>query len=640
MGPSPIRKTDSNSIAQNVAEAALKEFASKKGYGTPAEILSDRADRRNSLLSEFCAEGLKSFTPGQIAEAIIKWRYPAKILSYHETNKDQAASAIVLGITSKVNLFDMFNGGIPVVENGKLLNGVFGRTTTNYMVAEDTLPDVLYLTNHALEKELPQPPLILFVGRCSKTSEFAQESAKVVQSREQLESELGHLMVEEHRLKIADKKHDSTVKFRLLCVVWDSDAGKLMVVSSKRDTPTPFVDWVTPNLNSILSASDGQLGAIKSFAEESGLLEKLRNPKNGNSEYNPWAELLQKVEKSEGVTEPIIQKGDAYRQAVKIWRYATLQIAVENTKLYEQKWASIKVVSDILTANTKLACDDGRQSGDVNVLGAIVTKAEFSELFGKSNQGMETLRFVPHYNCGFLTGCHQVHLMLERLQTILNAETNAIEKQRMSSFFIRHLKRFATEVRAKPVEPETLRDYLPAHLAQELDDHLNKIKTKNPDNRKFVEAIHELFAAPGDRLRTILRRGIETEVFKQDQKTGFVSMVAADTVYRNLFAAFGEGYLKKFTFNQVNSLVIEEASRTAHENYSRWAGQLSGRGFRIEFFMDNFITGQATVVPERPQAAADLEDLRRYDHYLTTKFTPQEVTELGLKEKTVWEIPK
>ena len=636
--PKSDRKTQ---LSQTSADQFFREFAAKRGFGLPAKIFFEKREKRIELLNEFCLEALKSgnFTPGQIADAIITWRYPAKISRYVDVSKDQAAIAIVLGITSKVNLFDMMNGDVPIVENGKLLNGVFGRFTTNHMIAEDTVADVLYLTEHALEHNLPQPPLLLFLGRTLANEDFEGERTRIVQARDGFEKELGNLIVERHRFKIPDPHHESTVKFRLLCTIWNCQTGRLMVTGRGMDTPIAFTDWVGSNLNDILSASDSQLNDLRNFSERSGLIEKLRNPRNGADGYAPWADLLKQVEQCGGVTEPITPPAGVYRQAVKIWRHATLQIAVENVKKYEANWENLRIIREILDADTKLACNDGRQSGGVKALAGILTEKEFRTIFGDHNPKTEILRFVPHYGCGFLTATHQIHLTLQRLMMIIGRE-NDFEKKRMTKFFEMQFKRIAGEKKSAPVDWLSLRDYLPQHLKDELTAYVKGNGTENPDNRKFVETLHSLFSGGDEKLRRVMRRGIETGIFEVDKKSGFVMMTAARTVHDGLYLSFGDEYHTRFSFNQINSLVIEEAARNAYESYRKWVRDMpNGKRLKLEFFMDNFQTGQATVVPEKPESPSDFGYLVRDDYYLS-RLTPQEVSALDLQKMMTWGIPK
>jgi hypothetical protein len=537
-----------------------------------------------------------------------------------------------------VNLFEMLEGGKPIVEDGTLLNGVFGRMTTNYMKINETVADVLYLTSHALEKSLPQPAFIIFGGRCKHTADFEVEAADVLKIRKEFQKELGNLVVEKNRFKLSDPTHDTTIKFRLICTVWDAEKGELLVLGDGKK-PLPFIKWVGLNLNDILSASNPQLDAIKQFAnKEGGLLDQLRNPKSNHGGYTPWTSLLEEVRKSGGITEPILKEGDVYRQAVKIWRYSTLMIAVEDTKQYQERWNELKALESILHTHPKLACDDGRQSGDVKVLGSIITYEEFLKMFVNSNLSMETLRVVPHYKCGFLTATHNMHLMLERLKMAIMQETDDFELNRKLNFFTERLKHITEEDGKGPVEWRVLRDYLPQHLADELTAYMTNKEPIIPENRKFVENLHSLFSAPEEKLRRVLRRGIVTGVMKMDEG-GFVQMPAARFVHKGMLSFFGDGYRQKFTANQINNMVIEEVARWYEEKITAWMSELPADSqFKAKFFLDNFATGQAIVIPERPTKPADFENLTRQDYYLTREFSPKEVEALGLTGKKTWTL--
>ena len=61
--------------------------------------------------------------------------------------------------------------------------------------------------------------------------------------------------------------------------------------------------------------------------------------------------------------------------------------------------------------------------------------------------------------------------------------------------------------------------------------------------------------------------------------------------------------------------------------------------------MENFKTGQLTVVPEEPTRAEDYRNLARDDAILKRDFSPEEIAQLGFEGKMAWnlrelEVPK
>jgi len=619
----------------------LKEFAKKHNLASPASLFAKPKEDRDSLLADYCAEALRDgWAPSQIADAIIKWRYPAKLINYQDVSLDQAAGTIVLASTSKVNWFDMLSYGVPIVERGALLNGMFGRMTTNNTDITDTVAAVLYLANHEIAKELPQAPWIIFGGRAKSGADFEAEKEAVISQRAAFEERVKMNMESGHWFRVDDAKHRDTVKFRLLCAIWHAGEGRLYV-ASKNAKPQPFADWAAENLNDVLSSSNAEIAAMKGFIAQIGLLKMMKNPQPFSSEYKPWSYLKGKVGESGGIFGETKGEAEHYRQAVKAWRLATIMLQLESLKSYEANWQATKVVEEILDTNLKLACDDGRQSGDVKVLGGIISKKEFEKMFIENNAGMATLRFVPHYGCGFLTAAQDLHNALQKLRALVKSEPSEFERERMARFFAERLKMVLEDAWHNPVATTLgLRAKVPSALREEFDRLLEGKEPASQESRALVSALVELFADSGNkRLRSVFSRAVEVGVFER-QDDGFYCMGAAEKTYRKLKELVGSDFGEKLTKKEINALVTEEAARQAYEKYLAWSREAGARGkhFKIEFFMDNFVTGQATEVPPEPRTKEEALNLFRKDHYLGG-FGGDEIKALGLEKWMEWRIP-
>ncbi|MEM4555055.1 MAG: hypothetical protein QXT25_04365 [Candidatus Anstonellaceae archaeon] len=617
------------------AEHMLKEFCRQNGLRHPLELLMQPVQSRDELLLQYCKQAIAAgHSQLEIAQALAKWGYAKKIFTHKPTNADQAAGAYLFASTSKVDWLELLFGGQRIVEDGKLLNGVFGRATTNHLDSTDVKAAALYLSSHDLEHDLPQAPMIMFGGRCSShKGKLDAERLEVTQDRDEFEKSLGNKIVGKHFFKISDPKHDSTLKFRICCVVWDEKQGKLFVVSDKTTKPTPFCEWVNQNLNEILSVSDEQLEQISNYVKEMQLVEKMRV-----GEGRPWSELLSDVKSRKGIFQPAKSEGDYYRQAVKIWRFALLQLTAQNVQEYEKRWATIKEIQEIANAQLKLVCDDGRQDGNVKVLGAILKQEEFEKMFGDYNRQLGCLFFVPHYACGFLTAAQSIHDMIERLKLSISLdEADEFERKRKLEFFASRFSLMASDKTHSPVaEWQVLRDYLPRQLAEDLSKLMKG--RQDVQNRDFVAGLYTLFcdsSAAGEKLRSVAARALDVEVFKIDED-GFLHMPAATLTYQRLSILFGQDFRLIFSADQINALITEEVARQAHKRYQEWASKL---GFKIEFGMENFKTGQITQVPPAPSTPSEALDMKRKDLFISTKFTQEEIEILGLEKFGFWEIP-
>ena len=633
-----------NSIKGNYKEYLgasqyIKEFAKNAALPIPAAIFTLPKEKKEELLVQYVQEAVKQFDTLDIALSIFKWRYPAKILNYVPTNKDQAAGFLGLLATVKLSLYSIFEGDEPIVEDGKILNGGFARKNNcrnpEHLEMANQVADTMYLPTHDQQHELPQASFIIFGAKCRTSEEFEKKKEIVVAYREAFKEQLGNTLIGKNQFKISDPKHNSTTKFRLLCTVFDMEKSRLMVVSDKNGEATPFTEWAPKNLNDILSASKGELAEIKAYAERpGGLLEQLMHPRNGDPAYRPWASLLEKT-------------GD-YRKANKIWRYAMLQRQIAKVKEYEEvTWPKMKQVMEIMEAIIRMACNDGREPGDIKLLAAIASRKEFMDFFtGENAIDMRMLLFTPHYICGMLTALHGMHNTFRRIEKIQeNLRHNPpegvdgeFEYQRNMEFFQGLMDRIMAQ-KGPVSERLILRDYLPPYLQKEMNAYLSDLDNNRSDggekteNRQIVEFLYDLLVNNDETLRSVVRRGFEARLLERDGVTGLPSMSAAKATYERLNSFFGEDYAKEFSKPQINSFVIEEAVRRALLNYSNWMQEVpEDRRVLIVPWLDNNINGQGTAIPVAPQSPQDYKPddgkIMRKDFILNNWFSPQEREEL------------
>lgn len=646
------------------AGALLGQVAAGRGLGA-CEMFRAERGVRDELLFEFCERARREgYRPSEAAWAIYRHRYPAKLAGYQTTSADQSAGEIVLAGTAKVNWFDLLEGGVPIVENRTLLNGTFGRKLTDRGLEAgrvwNEIADTLYLTKHDQHAGLPQSPWIMFAEKAREASQMDKAAERALRHRAQFKGELpgvvGNIVGDNH-LKISDLNHaDGTTKYRLLCVVFDCESGGLWVVSDKtgkggtRRERQRFTDWAREpsNLCDILSCDGAELERIGRAARESGLMEKLSSPpRQADPGYRPWAELAERVRA--GLREETGREEGWYRRANQIWRYALIARQVENVGRYGQKWRYIREVEATLTAVLKIACDDGRQAGDVKVLGALLTREEFGQLFGGRGTP-EELVFAPHYKCGFLGAAFDIHMQFAHLRRVLRAELSGPEAgefsryRRSMEFFEGLLK--AVRNRYGPVtERNILCDYLPPVLLEEFRDYVRESGAPGTEsgaagrNRQLVEFLYKVFIYNEETFREVIRRGERVGVF--DASTGLLSMPAAELTEDRIQTYLDDGRRKSLTPNRVKSLVIEQVARYKFAQYRAWMEEMDAP-VPIRAYLDNFETGQATRIPPKPESAGELLDFVREDFVLNdpSAYSPDEVARMGLNGRKTWTVPE
>ncbi len=629
------------------AEHLLKDFATRRGFDTPLQIFLQPHDKKLATLVDYRTEiENDGRNKEEAAFPMLKWRYPVKLKSYIPTNKNQASACMGFVNTAKINVFEMFEGGVPIIENGMMLNGTFLHRISwrnpDTLVVANQVADTLYLPKHCMEHNLPQPAYIIFLAKGRDHENFERKKDIVISHREEFKKVLGNALPKMNHFKISDRTHNDSIKYRLLCLVFDTDEGKLYVVSDKDTGKTRFAEWVKANLNDLLSANDGGIEAMKKYVGVAGgLLEQLRNPCNGDPTYRPWSKLYEDI-------------GD-YKKAVKIWRYAIIQRHLENIERYEANWKQNARIEEILNLFIKIGCNDGRMPGHVKVLGATASKKEFQELFSKENGiYMKKLIFNPHYICGMHGELQKLHLTFQRLGQIHDQERKTpipgkdteFEYKRNKEFFEGLVEKVLTQA-GPATERLILKDYLPAYLNEELELYAIDLLTgkNSPDagkseNRKMAEFIYNLFINNDGALRSVVRRGFEVGLLETDQETSLPYMPAASITYKRLDSFFGEDYKKNFTPEQIRSFVIEEVARNTFAKYQKWMSELPAeKRVPMEAWIENTINGQATEIPNVPTAPADFIDMRRNDYILKNWFTPEEVKQLNLEDRLTCDMP-
>lgn len=633
------------------ADHFFKEFAAKNGFKTPVAIFTQTQEKRDETLCKFVQEAVTKFEALDIATSIIKYRYAAKINNYMDTSKDQAASVMILSDTIRLNYFELFEDGIPIVEEGKLLNGLFGKklscSSTGALDMENQVADTLYLPDHVQERGLPPATFILFGAKCRKSEEFDRKAEIVVNHRAKFKDELLNVHPDQNRLYVDDPLRKDATKYRLLCTVFDMEKGKLFVVTDKKNSdgeprkPSSFSEWVKNNLNDLLSSGPKELEEIARLAEkEGGLLEKLKNPSYG-PDYHPWSDLMQEV-------------AGNYQTASKAWRYALLKRHVENVEKYEKRWQKIVEIEKVLNSVAWIACDDGREPGNVKVLAAMPSKKEYMSFYSEEDRIDARLQiFAPHYVCGMLTAMHGIHNYFKRLGRALEQErknpSSGVENAEFEynykvTYFADLVKKVLEKGGGPVASVNVLRKHLPSYLKDEYDSFVTDLNSgKLPEasakteDRVMVEFLHSLFVDNKKKMRSVLRRGFEIEQLETD-KLGFAVMPAAVETYERLVAWFDE-YASHFTKAQVNALVIEESVRIHQKKIEMWEGDVQADK-RVEWIVliRNNRNGQANEVPPIPQSAANMLDVKRTDYFLNNWLSPEEVTELGLDAKKTFEM--
>lgn len=661
-GPIPERPNGSRRL--------LEQLCAPKNL-TPCSLFSSSKDVRNEMLFEFCQKSQEAgFSPTEVAWTIFNGRYPAKLENYQDTSANQAAGEIVLAGTAKVNWFDILEGNSPIIENGTLLNGTFGRKLTcKELEAQNVwneIADTLYLTKHDQHANLPQTPWIMFAEKTRGEAEYAEKANAALSHRAKFKEELSGVVgniVGINHLKISDLHHPSfgTTKFRLVSVVFDYENGALWVVS---DTPSPngqlrarqkFADWAreSENLRNILSCDAAELEDIRSLAREVGLSEKLARPaRKGNEHpYQPWEDLAKEV-KSRLIAENGSEEG-WYKWANQVWRYCIIERQATNVEHYEEKWQYIRQVEETLCSVMKIACDDGRQAGDVKVLGGMLTHEEFKQLF-IGNRPPQELVFAPHYKCGFLGAAYDIHKQFTRLQEVLRIELSndtsggANSKYRRSMDFFQDLIQNVLKKIGPLTERNNLYDYLSPVLQKEFKAYLEEFDRNNAGyghgdrNRELVEFLFKVFVYNEETYREVMRRGARAGVFEATPE-GLLRMPAVEFTEARIRTYLSDEEAPKITEEHKKALVIEQVARYKLKKYSEWIGELpEEKRVKIVAYLDNFQTGQATQIPPKPASAEELLNRTRYDFVLNNSevYGPEEVAAMGLSGMMTWQLPQ
>ncbi|PIT84903.1 hypothetical protein COU37_00055 [Candidatus Micrarchaeota archaeon CG10_big_fil_rev_8_21_14_0_10_45_29] len=670
----------------NVA-AILERIAQKNGLNSSYEIFEQDRTKNIKMQAEFVREARKSgCSDEKIGQEIERAQYPARIKNYKSMSVDQACAQEILG-SDDINWADLLGGGKRIVENGISLGGTFAKLTTpkdyediqcthnssvlcnesSGIEVANEIADALYLLEHAQHANLPQAPYIIF-AECSKGGEGDFDRAKRratghrLSFKRHLAGIVGNIDYADH-LKISDTAHGGTTKYRMLCTVFDEATGGLMVVSEKdnldgsKKMPIKFSDWIKTTdekgrfvkLRNLLSASDAELEEIMSIAHrEGGLIEKLQTPANCEG-YAPWNELREEIKAQMREKNQDGNENGWYKKACKVWKYALLIDSAQNSLWYEQNWKDIKLVNEVKKSFQTCVCDDSRQEGDVKVLAAFLTEFEFAHLVGE--EGLKQIVFSPHYQCGFLSAAHQIHRSFERFWQILQ---NDLEHDKGGfSEYTRSIKFFCNlmqEIRrgSGPVTTvNVLKEYLPQFLVDELDEFLQDrangaTKHGTGGNRALVQFLFETFIDNREKMRAVIRRGIDSGVLEQASDSQFILMPAAKDIYGRLYTYFGDGYREEFSSEKINNLIIEEAARRKLAQYKEWIEKMGLEG-QIEIIvrMENFYTGQYTKLPKKsPKSPQKLKNDSRKDYYLTDEnlFTRQEVQDLGLNSCLEWKM--
>ncbi|MFA5108863.1 MAG: hypothetical protein WC492_05040 [Candidatus Micrarchaeia archaeon] len=554
------------------------------------------------------------------------------------------------------------------------------------------IADALYLLEHAQHANLPQAPYIMF-GECAKgeNGDFQAAKNRATSHRASFKKHLAGIVGNidrDNHLKISNTAHGGTTKYRMLCVVFCEKTGRLMVVSESNNLdgsakkPVRFADWAKTTdengslikLNNLLSTNDAELHEIIGIASKpGGLLEKIREPQNDEN-YHPWKDLEEYTKKEMRKKNADGSEDGWYKRACKIWRYAIMIDRIENTLWYEKNWKDIKLIREIKDNARECVCDDSRQKGDVKVLAGFLTKKEFvnlvKELVEKRDEKatskiakideelaqaiLEYIIFRPHYGCGFMTGSHYVHNMFEMLGNVLKdaykdeADSTYSEYKRSMQFF-GNLMRQVSSGSGPVTQLNVLKDYIPKEYVNELDaylkDRANGVINHHPnEKRELVQFLFEVFVDNREKMRAVIRRGTQETigVLAQNSNTELIYMPAAKNVYSKLHEHYGDKYATLFSKSQINNLIIEEAVRIMLSKYEQWIIEEGFDGkIKLLAHMENFYTGQLTIIPPEKTTLGEFKNMTRKDFYLTNEdmFSKQEMYDLGLEDKMMWEIP-
>lgn len=634
----------------------IKDFAVKKGLSGPYEAFEKPNKERDLFLFDYVNKALEAgYSELDIAMTVKKYRYAYRIKNFQETSKDQSAGEIVLS-ANPFRWFDLIEGGKTIVENGKLLNGTFGRRFITIseddpnIVMTNKKADILYIIAHDQHAEMPLPPFIMFASVAEKTNDVKEASKLVTKRRELFEKEMQGL-VHEHHFKMPDSHHDSTNKFRLICAVFNKETGELLVANRNNIYGERFVDWVDRNLNDILSASDKQIEKIGQFVDKIGLAKMLGNPKAAK-DYQPWEYLKSRLDELDLGGK---DKVSSYKKALKVWRYAMLEVQKKNVQEYEQRWEKIKKVQDITNAIIRISCNDGRSfDTDIKLLAAILSDEEFQRLVSEESgiiQAMKKMFFTPHYKCGMLTAAHKIHLGLDELNKLLleeyelNKQLKADGEDINPEYEFRRSTKNLRECFKSIIEDDTtlpylnVADYLPTSIKEEFKEFAktNGKSMASMEHKGLCELLYDLFVNTDDTTRSSFRRAMEVGIMNYESETEVPSMPSASTVYKMIADYIGSDQAE-LDFAKINSLVVEEIARTTLDKMLSLAKK-HNIGAEVEGMLESYATGQYLKIPARPSNKSALLNFNREDFFLDKLYTREELQELGLEDKMTVKMP-
>ena len=654
--------------------------------------------KRAAILADFCTSAKQAGVSDSVQNKVLFLNeYLCETIRRPSMQDDQSSATNVFATTQKVDWESLLCGRKMAVEiidseaggkdSGKytLLNGLFGgRMGCDIdckLDVQTRVPQTTYLVDHDQHADLPLPCAFLFGAKARKGEKNLEAvHNQTIEHRREFKATLSGVVgnVVDNHLKLPDMHHaapDTSSKFRLLCVVWDTNTGKLMVVSEKKDAsgkpakPREFLEWAndTRHIKDMLSCNDDTLAMIKAEAERLGLVGKLLDPPRvPDKGYRPWQSTLERAKEimCEECRESGRKESEAgyYKLANKIWGYAMLQYMSINIEKYQDSWADMQKVREVQTKRCSVGCCDGRHVVDASTMGALLTKGEFLQL---ARNNAEEISFVFHYGCGFLNGAQSIHKSFRLLEDVLGESFSRklenggkfSECERSFKYFSSLLESVANKNGAA-TSFKLMSEYLPAGVAKELKKVIKEYSLGEGEGqethghegasreRMLAEFLYFTFLVNAENMRSIVRRALEVGALVLDDETGMPRMPAFDTVEQRL-ALLKEEEKKAITPKVFSSLVIEEVARNYADIYGKWNEELLAGGRRdISAMLTNFKTHQLTQIPALPtpqlpgQMRGWLLDFERKDVLLNDSdlISLKEVKKLQLEGKLTWNM--
>ncbi|VVB57178.1 Uncharacterised protein [uncultured archaeon] len=680
------------------ADAVMWDIAVKYNLKTPVEIFRLPFIARKKILAEFCTKATEEgHTIDAQADTIMKMRYPERVQGWKDIGRGQSASAIVIADSTHMDWYDYFEQGAAMVEYQQIVNGIFGRRLNIEDVSQINIKkevaDLLYLIRNNQDKSLPLAPWVMFANVADGgpgTKEFSKAAMMVLAHRRECEKTLKSVDRENHQFYVPDPKHKTSTepslsKFRELCVVLDWKTGNLWVVGGGPDSmkePTMFSKWAMEkqNLCEMLSVGPKHLENIRAKARE--LHKRMDStPQDG---LPAWDWLVRNV-RSEMAWNGVSDEGICYKEACRVWRYATIERQVINSSECQKHWKDIQSVKEAIGHIPHTCCNDYRQMwGDIKVLGALLSREEFyRELEAAHHKGAKKFVIAPHYGCGFLGETIEIHQMFRLLgQTLegLKEKPNPDATAGYSDYnkAVRYFRDIISRILDGEESPGDF-DVLCSQSPQELRDALVRAKSEIEmgraqgnrgvnlvrmgilEDRSNGHAQSEeldglarfLYTLVVDSdpnsmmVRAVLRRGFEVGVLEARPDGDLVGMPAAEKTYQKLNELYGgpEGYKDIISKKRVEALIIDQVARDYQTRYEGWIEKLprEKRGkykeIEIVMFLHNSTSGQSTIVPPEPQTREQAEDFRRQGYYNAKVFSLEEIEQFGMKEYGEYILP-